>query len=90
MPNVPRDADVSTKGEVNRHSSSALVEGRNRILQETAAALAVVAIGDDDDIKLALHGELVNWANVLINFSPVTTFQRQRDITAFQEQTGGS
>ena len=32
----------------------------------------------------------MNWANVLINFSPVSQFQRDRGITAFQEQTGGS
>ena len=50
---------LMTKGEVNRHTSSAVVEVRNRMLQETAAALGVVAVGDDDDIKMALHGELV-------------------------------
>jgi hypothetical protein len=83
-----QDSVVCTKGEVNRHTSSAVVEGRNRTLQQTGAALAAVAIGDNDGIKEALHGELILWSNTLINHSRITKFQHSNGVSAYQEQSG--
>ena len=76
-----------TLGMVNEHTSGALVENRNKMLQRTGTALSATALSDES-MHGALHGEAARHASELMNHSAITTSQKHAKITAYEEHTG--
>ena len=65
---------------MNRHTSNALVEQRNKTLANIGAAINYTAMGPDDGYIRLLQGESIRWANQLVNNSPITQFQKEHEI----------
>ena len=85
---LAKDNIINEVGEVDRHTSSALIEGRHLMLQTRSAALAVTAFGTNAHYAESLHGELVRWSNTLTNHKPITEQQIKDDITPAMAQWG--
>jgi hypothetical protein len=78
---------LETKGLVDRHTDSSVVENRNRMVQRTATALCTHAL-KSEDLHQALAGEALRHASELINHSKITPMQKTAGITAYEEHSG--
>lgn len=78
---------IHSVGEVDRHADGAVVENRNGKLQEVGTAIAVTACGDNLPLyDQLMQGDIIEWANELMNHTEITKHQKEEGITAWQEQ----
>lgn len=82
------DNVLKSLGAVDRHTACAVVSARQLMLQQMGASMAYVCVGENEELKTLIQGELLRWGNTLLNHSPINTYQRKRGITAYQHQTG--
>ena len=84
---------VDEKGEVDRHTDGALVENRNKMIQQTATALSIQAFAgahsDFDVLTIEAWDEVAETASELLNHSCITSKQKELGMTAIEEQTKG-
>ena len=78
---------VDRCGEVDRHQDNAVVENRNKRLQNIATAMAITAMGQNVDTYSEEAGcQLIRYANHIINHTCISEEQKLAKQTAYQEQ----
>ena len=83
---MKEDNVMFKKVETGRHVGS--IEALNKRLEVMAAATGQTACDGNSQHLQMLHGELYLAARAHLNNSSITTYQKERDITAWKEQTG--
>ena len=74
-----------TTGEEAHHTSCAVIENFNKMLEYCCTALALTGL-ESAEMAIQLHGELASHATDLIRLRSLTPFQKNAGISAFQEQ----
>ncbi len=77
---------IDRQGEVDRHTDSAIIENRHKMIQHMGAAMSLTAFEGEhecyEELTIQSWDEIGKTASDLLNHSSITAHQRKLNITA--------
>ena len=84
--NIPKET-----GAVDVHWNQSIQENRHKMTHRTSVAmLATCCKSTQEELADLMHGDVAVWACECINHSEITPYQKEHNVTAFEELTADS